>query len=78
MTEQRTLTRADVLDAFAVEADPAHALPRYLREYPQYEAELRTLLWLMTDTVPDESPLSADDRTMIDAAWERHRSRSHD
>lgn len=64
----------DVLDAFAVEPDPGReTLERYLRTYPQYAPELVDLSReLARQYPPDETPLSAEDRAKIDAAWLRH------
>lgn len=66
--------RQDVLDAFAVEPDAGRAtLERYLCDYPQFATELLDLSRMLAlQPRDDESPLSADDQTRIDAAWLRH------
>jgi GrpB-like predicted nucleotidyltransferase (UPF0157 family) len=48
-------------------------LERYLRAHPQFAAELVDLSRELTREVrEDETPLSAKERAMIDAAWRRH------
>lgn len=68
------IERADVLDAFAVEADAGpETLARYLRDFPQFGTELVDLGRELGRTLPpDEAPLSASEQAMIDAAWSRH------
>lgn len=67
-------SREDVLDAFAVEPNPGRAtLERYLRNYPEYAAELVDLSReLARDHCRDEEPLSTKDQALIDLAWRRH------
>lgn len=67
-------SKLDVLDAFAVEPDPGReTLERYLRTYPQYASELVDLSReLARQYPPDETPLSTEDQSKIDAAWLRH------
>jgi hypothetical protein len=64
----------DVLDAYAVEPDHSRAtLEKYLRDYPQYAAELVDLSReLARDAPVNTAPLSAEDRNMIESAWRRH------
>ena len=68
-------SREEVLDAFAVEQHVGReTLERYLRDYPQYAAELVDLSWeLWRVGVEDEKPLSTQDQAMIDSAWTRHK-----
>lgn len=75
MTRSRTQpTREDVLDAFAVEQDSGRqTLERYLREFPQYAAELVDLSReLSRNIVVDQQPLSSEDLARIDRAWRQH------
>lgn len=67
-------SRDDVLDAFAVEQDIGReTLERYLRDYPQYAAELVDLSRELSRViVEDDEPLSAEDLALVDAAWRRH------
>lgn len=67
-------SRADVLDAFAVETVPDRAtLERYLRLYPEYAAELVDLSRELGRECLDETgPLTAEDAQLLDAAWARH------
>jgi hypothetical protein len=64
----------DVLYAFAVEPNSGHdALEQYLRDYPQYAAELIDLSYeLSREVCEDETPLSCEDQALIDRAWQRH------
>jgi hypothetical protein len=64
----------DVMYAFAVEPDSGDdTLKRYLRNYPQYAAELITL-WhdLSQEICEEDTPLSEEELAWIDAAWQRH------
>ena len=67
-------SREDVLDAFAVEQHVGReVLERYLRDYPQYAAEIVDLsreLWRVV--VEDDEPLSTEDQALINTAWRRH------
>lgn len=67
-------SRESVLDAFAVENEPGRStLERYLRLYPEYAGELIDLSReLSREACDDVAPLSAADRTSIDAAWSQH------
>jgi len=73
-------TADDVLSAFAVEADHNHpTLERYLRKYPQYAPELVDLSQALACDLPvSTAPLSGEDQSLIDAAWERHIGRVAD
>ena len=64
----------DVLNAFAVESNPGRqTLERYLKDYPQYAAELADLSRELSRVVAEDTkPLSGKDRTLIDAAWKNH------
>lgn len=66
--------REDVLDAFSVEPHPdRQTLERYLRAYPEYAEDLIDLSReLNRDLCEDETPLSAEDRALIDAAWRQY------
>lgn len=70
----------DVLNAFAVEANHDRpTLERYLRDYPQYAAELVDLSQELARDLPVSTvPLSGEDQSMIDSAWERHIGRVSD
>lgn len=61
----------DVLDAYALETENDNAtLERYLRDYPQYAAELVELSRQLDRPVDVSTmPLDAADRARIDAAW---------
>lgn len=74
MTPSASQPREDVLDAFAVEPDAGRAtLERYLRNYPEYAAELVDLSRELSRGVcEDEEPLSTEDQALIDTAWRRH------
>lgn len=67
-------SREDVLDAFAVESDTGrNTLERYLRDYPEFAAELVDLSRELSRVlVEDEEPLSAEDESLIKVAWQRH------
>lgn len=66
--------REDVLYAFAVESDLGHdILEQYLRNYPQYAAELIDLSReLSREVCEDETPLSTEDQALVDRAWQRY------
>jgi hypothetical protein len=61
----------DVLDAFMMEDDHgSEVLARYVREYPQFAAQLVDFSILAaSDYSDDQSELSDIDRSRIDAAW---------
>jgi hypothetical protein len=67
-------SREDVLYAFAVEPiSGRESLEHYLRDYPEYAAELIDLSYeLSRDVHDDETPLSAEDEALIDRAWRQH------
>ncbi|WAM23777.1 hypothetical protein [Myxococcus sp. NMCA1] len=66
-------SRDDVLNAFAVEADPTGVLERYQREHPALAQELAELARALAQPlVEQEGPLPADDEALIDEAWKRH------
>lgn len=67
-------SREDILYAFAVEPNPDRdTLEQYLRDYPQYAAELIDLSYeLSREVCEDEMPLSDEDLALIDSAWQRH------
>jgi len=69
-------SREEVLDAFAVE--PVHdriTLERYLRDYPQYAAELVELSREVSRLVDEDgSPLTAHEEALIETAWQNHAS----
>lgn len=64
----------DVLDAFAMEPNSGDdILEGYLRDYPEYTAELIELSYeLSRELCEDEMPLSEKDQALIDRAWQRH------
>ena len=64
----------DVLDAYAVEPDHGRAtLEQYLRDYPQYAAELVDLSRELARHLPvSTAPLSSEDQSLIESAWQRH------
>jgi len=70
----------DVLNAFAVEANHDRStLERYLRDYPQYAADLVDLSQELACDLPvSTAPLSGEDQSLIDSAWERHIGRVSD
>jgi hypothetical protein len=81
LLEQQKLTlnnpkasKEDILYEFAMETHPGHdTLDRYLREYPQYAAELIDLsIELSREVSENDEPLSAEDLALIDKAWQRH------
>jgi hypothetical protein len=63
-----------VLDAFSVEPRPdRETLERYLQAYPDYAEALVDLSRELSRVLrEDETPLSAEERALIDAAWRRH------
>lgn len=67
-------SREEVLDAFAVERNrDCETLRCYLRSYPDYAEDLADLAReIDRDPCDDGEPLSAEDRSLIDAAWRRH------
>lgn len=67
-------SREEVLDAFAVEpARDRTTLERYLRNFPQYTAELAELSRELSRVIDeDESPLTAHDEALIESAWQNH------
>jgi hypothetical protein len=66
-------SREDVLYTFAVGSDSGRDLEQYLRDYPQYAAELIDLSHeLSRDVCEDEMPLSDKDLALIDKAWLQH------
>jgi len=69
-------SREEVLDAFAVEPIRGRTtLERYLRDFPQYAAELVELSREVSRVVEeDESPLTAHEKALIETAWQNHSS----
>jgi hypothetical protein len=66
-------SREDVLYTFAVGSNSGRDLEQYLRDYPQYAAELIDLSHkLSRDVCEDEMPLSDKDLALIDKAWLQH------
>jgi hypothetical protein len=66
-------SREDVLYTFAVGSNSGRNLEQYLRDYPQYAAELIDLPHeLSRDVCEDEMPLSDKDLALIDKAWLQH------
>jgi hypothetical protein len=61
----------DVLDEFMMEDDQgSEVLARYVREYPQFAAQLIDFSILaVSDDSDDQSELSGLDQSRIDAAW---------
>lgn len=64
----------DILDAFIMEADTGRAaLLRYLREYPQFAADILDLSREMTlGASLSNEQISSSDESLISAAWKRH------
>lgn len=64
----------DVLYAFAVEPiSGRNTLEQYLRDYPQYAAELIDLSYELSREIYErEMPLSDEDLALIDSGWERY------
>jgi hypothetical protein len=73
MSDNPQPSREDVLYAFAVGSHSGRDLEQYLRDYPQYAAELIDLSHdLSRDVCEDEMPLSDKDLALIDKAWLQH------
>jgi hypothetical protein len=74
MPHESQISHEDVLYAFAVEPNSGRdTLEQYLRDYPQYVAELVDLSYeLSREVCEDETPLSDRDLATIDRAWKRH------
>lgn len=72
----RKLTCDEVLESFAMEPNAGgQTLQRYLRDYPEYAAQLVDLSQEMFRfSIQDESPLSVEDQMRIDSAWSRIQS----
>ena len=64
----------DVLEAFALESGADKAkLEKYLRAYPDYaEAILDFSIEISHENVARKEPLSARERALITAGWEKH------
>ena len=64
----------DVLDAFIMEADTGRAtLLEYLRDYPQFAADILDLSREMTLGASfSNEQISSSDESLISAAWKRH------
>lgn len=60
-----------VLESFAMEPETnGQTLKKYLQEYPEYATQLIDLsLEIFRFSIMDESPLSEEDQTRIDSAW---------
>lgn len=60
-----------VLELFSMEPDTSgQTLQKYLQEYPECAAQLVDLsLEIFRFSIMDESPLSKEDQTRIDSAW---------
>ena len=71
MNTKSTPSLDDVLDAYAIEADNDNAtLERYLREYPQYAADLVDLSRELDRPLDvSTAPLDAEERTLVAKAW---------
>jgi hypothetical protein len=69
-----TPSREDVLGAYTVEADHGRTtLERYLREYPQFTADLIELSSeLAQEGDISTAPLGAEEQALIESAWQRH------
>jgi hypothetical protein len=67
-------SREDVLYAFAVEPTSGRdTLEQYLRDYPQYAAEIIDLSYELSRNVcEEETPLSAEDEVLLERAWRQH------
>jgi hypothetical protein len=67
-------SREDVLYAFAVEPTSGRdTLEQYLRDYPQYAAEIIDLSYELSRNVcEEETPLSAEDEVLLERAWQQH------
>lgn len=65
----------DVLEAFMLDCGREGALADYLRDYPQYAAELVDLAHEMSATIPEEPPLLDEPcRQAIRKGWEQLRT----
>jgi hypothetical protein len=65
----------DVLEAFMLDCGREGALADYLRDYPQFAAELVDLAHEMSATIPDEPPtLDEPCRLAIRKGWEQLRA----
>ncbi len=64
----------DVLDEFAMEAEPGReTLERYLLAYPEYAEDLVDLAGeLSRQHLPFAGDLTEAERSLIDAAWRKH------
>lgn len=67
-------SREEVLYAFAMELTSGRdILEQYLRDFPEYAAELIDLSYeLSCEARQNEMPLSDEDQALIDKAWQRH------
>ncbi|MBZ0070153.1 MAG: hypothetical protein K8I04_00260 [Gammaproteobacteria bacterium] len=67
-------SREEVLDAFAVETvHDRKTLERYLRDFPQFAAELADLSRELSRVVEGgESSLTAHEEALIEVAWQNH------
>lgn len=67
-------SREEVLYAFAIEPTSGRdILEQYLRDFPEYAAELIDLSYeLSCEVRQNEMPLSDEDQALIDNAWQRH------
>lgn len=67
-------SREEVLYAFAMEPTSGRdILEQYLRDFPEYAAELIDLSYeLSCEARQNEMPLSDEDQALIDRAWQRH------
>lgn len=70
------LSLDQVLESFAMEPDAGgQSLQRYLREYPEYAAQLVDISQeIFRFGIQDESPLSVEDQMRIDSACSRIQS----
>ena len=68
------LSREKVLHAFAAEADHSRTtLDQYLKDYPEYSADLVNLSRELSRKRPYyEGPLTSKDQSRIDDAWQTH------
>ncbi|MCL2330274.1 MAG: hypothetical protein FWC56_03130 [Phycisphaerae bacterium] len=76
MNTKSTPSLDDVLSAYALEADNDNAtLERYLREYPQFAAELVDLSRELDRPLDmSTAPLDAEERALIAKAWAQFNS----
>jgi hypothetical protein len=66
------LSRDQVLESFAMEPEGGQTLQRYLREYPEFAAQLVDLSQeIFRFSIQDERPLPVEDQMRIDSAWSR-------